>query len=134
MRVFLLEDDPNRVQAFKYVLSLGGHELQHAIDVGGAKLLWTPPYDLILLDHDLGGETFVPSEAPNTGYEFVSWVADSLAVDVKTHPVAIVIHSWNSDGARNMKALLASKGIENVNLLPFSDILLKRVEQALKGK
>ena len=52
MKVFILEDDPYRIVKFRDLLK--GHDLT-IIDSCTKVEEFKPPYDLILLDHDLGG-------------------------------------------------------------------------------
>lgn len=65
-------------------------------------------YELIFLDHDLGGEVYVDSNQPNTGMRVVDWLmshpyhgyADSQ------QPI-FVVHSWNAPAAEIMCNRLA---------------------------
>jgi DNA-binding response OmpR family regulator len=63
--------------------------------------LSTEKYDIVFLDHDLGGGAYLES-GPGTGYE----VAQYIASDSKYNEVPIIIHSWNPVGAENMKKLI----------------------------
>ena len=98
MRVLVLEDDKNRVREFKQrMLEIGvvADYVDKAHDA--IKLLGEKEYDLIFLDHDLGGEVFVNVANSNTGSEVARWIS--------AHPVTcpVVIHSLNPVGADNMK-------------------------------
>jgi CheY-like chemotaxis protein len=67
------------------------------------------PYDLVSLDHDLGGEYFAPSDEVS-GYA----VAEHISKMPKDKlPKKVVIHSFNSNGAKNMENVL--KGIVPVS-------------------
>ena len=57
-------------------------------------------FDLISLDHDLGGEVFCSSELENSGYRVAQFLSDK---EIKGD---IVIHSWNPVGAKNMLNIL----------------------------
>lgn len=102
-RIFVLEDDPNRIRQFRQAAI--GAELTLCSTVADAITAFDRggPYDLICLDHDLGGETYVPSDNDNTGYTFALWLSQ-----FKLQPTAsvIVIHSYNGGGARRMMDVL----------------------------
>lgn len=99
-KVFILEDSPQRIEAFRKLYA--GHEVtvtttaQEAIDVLGRGL----DYDLITLDHDLGGQVYCRSDLENSGYRVAKFLSD------KETKGAVVIHSWNSIGAGKMLGLL----------------------------
>ena len=61
------------------------------------------PWDIVFLDHDLGGQVFVPSSHPNTGYAVAKYMEEN-SVEAKQ----IIIHSMNPAGASNMKTVLPS--------------------------
>jgi CheY-like chemotaxis protein len=109
MRIFILEDDPVRIGFFLRTLSehIGDtDEIHLATDADSALFIFAPPYDLLLLDHDLGGRTYVESHDPNTGYQFLLRVRDRI--DTQTHAI---VHSWNPSGAWAMMRLLHDEGI-----------------------
>ena len=94
------------------------HDITHADNVVDAKAQFAPPYDLVCLDHDLGGETYVPSEHENTGYQFARYLATF-------QPMSVVVHSWNNVGAdRMVKAL---EGHHVVQWMPFGPTLLNAI-------
>lgn len=56
-------------------------------------------YDVIFLDHDLGGDIMVESSNHNTGYTVAKWLCDN-----ESHKDAIIVlHSLNVIGRHNMK-------------------------------
>jgi hypothetical protein len=59
-------------------------------------------WDLLLLDHDLGGEQMVDHSNKNTGSEVARWLNENPA----KKPQAIILHSFNPVGRLNMKKLL----------------------------
>lgn len=101
MRILFLDDDPTRTA--KFLRESIGHEVstaetaQEAID-----LLRSRSFDRVSLDHDLGGEVFVPSEHENTGYQVAKVVAEMPAP-----PPEVFIHSFNPAGAERMKNKIA---------------------------
>lgn len=98
MRVFILEDDPLRMQEFRKVLTKRDPKVQidHAESCSQVDR-FKPPYDLICLDHDLGGRQMGAHE--DNGLMFVRQIKP--LIDPST---VILIHSWNGPGARNMQA------------------------------
>lgn len=107
MRILILDDDLCRHQAFNRKLI--GNDVknvetsQDAIDA-----LQNESWDLVCLDHDLGGKVYVQS-GKNTGYEVAQWLFDNP----EKQPERIIIHSYNPVGAKNMKSLL-----EKAELIP----------------
>jgi CheY-like chemotaxis protein len=66
-------------------------------------------YDLIFLDHDLGGLEMIDSSFYNTGYTVAKFMKEN---NVKGR---VVIHSLNPSGAQNIKFLL-----KNAKVIPFT--------------
>lgn len=107
MKVFLLEDDPARIGVFLRILHActdPGDTIHHATDVDTAMRLWDPPYDLLLLDHDLGGRQMAESHEYNTGYQFL------VRVREKVGRALVIVHSWNPSGAWALMRLLHDAG------------------------
>lgn len=96
MKIFILEDDNNRVHYFEDVLS--GYDVEvydmanDAIDALENKV-----YDILFLDNDLG-------ENAGSGTD----VADFLHrnSDNENNNALIVVHSWNVPAATAMRSLL----------------------------
>ena len=107
----LVEDSDNRIAEFKHYHPdiIVCKTSQCGID----KLMMIDHVDILFLDHDLGGETFVPSFEPNTGMEVVRWIE-------KNNPSIgrVIIHSWNPDGAKYMRMALDRAGYDVV-YIPF---------------
>jgi len=100
MKVFILEDDAERIRRFYDVLE--GHEIRYTDYVEEAKsICLKTEFDILLLDHDLDHEVYVDSNKANTGYQFAKWFRDQ-----GLHVKEIVIHSMNPVGAENMKHAL----------------------------
>jgi hypothetical protein len=74
-------------------------------------------WDVVSLDHDLGGEQYVSSERDDTGMGVVRWIA-------KNKPAVgrFIVHSHNHIGAENMESLLRTTGY-NVKQIPFSNLI-----------
>lgn len=104
MRFLILEDEIDFYprKAMKEILK--HHDLTIAKNVDEAKRLFTPPYDVMLLDHDMRG-FHDNSDYHNTGFQFCVWLVS------QNHPkVPVHIHSQNSVGKRNMSVLLMKNG------------------------
>jgi CheY-like chemotaxis protein len=101
-RMLVLDDDILRQQMFAEVL-VGHIVIQTSTAKSTIKYLQDEDFDYLFLDHDLGGKQMVPS-GPGTGYEVAQW----LAAHLERQPKNIVIHSFNSVGAKNMANLLPS--------------------------
>lgn len=116
LKILILEDDPNRIEIFK--TKLKGHNLFFFDEANDAilamqssvQLIGDNPWDIIFLDHDLGGQVFVPSSHQNTGYTVAKHMKEN---DVKVKQ--IIIHSMNPAGAQNIKSQLPK-----ATIMPFS--------------
>ena len=116
MRIFILEDDPYRIRFFREACI--GLDATFAESYAEAVKKFDGPYDILCLDHDLGGEWMVRSDGPNTGYSFCKWLPES---DGRTRAY---VHSYNPDGAENMMRLLEQKQYTAIRL-PFGPTILK---------
>ncbi len=125
MKIFILEDSQERIDAFEHVLKVfdgGPHEVTVARWKSEACAKFTPPYDLLLLDHDLGGEQMVDTEEDNTGSGFCRFIQEWEASDLG-QPM-VVIHSYNPEGASRMGAILRESGFTRVYKEPFGRAIL----------
>lgn len=100
MRVFILEDDPIRVDYLR--MRLGQHDLTVVSSCTEADR-FKPPYDLILLDHDLGGRQM--EEHEDDGLAFVNLIRDRINKDA-----VIILHSYNPGGAARQHNALRQVG------------------------
>jgi CheY-like chemotaxis protein len=117
IKVFVLEDDPQRIKKIKEMWSKYA-EFDIATSYDEAIKIFKNDYNLLMLDHDLGGKIFVNSNFKNTGAGFARWL---VTQDFKK--CDIIIHSHNSSGATVMAKILLSKNIDNVLRLPFGNIV-----------
>lgn len=105
MKIFILEDNEYRMAKFRRELI--GHEIDRAATVEeGTSLVVANKYDLMFLDHDLGGEEMVNSYDDNTGYKLAEFIASFT--QNKTTPC--VVHSCNPAGADNICRVLPHAG------------------------
>ena len=112
MKVLFLDDNLLRLKLAKQHFI--GYELFLTETVEETiKLLETEsPFDLVSLDHDLGGKTFVPSDK-KSGYEVAKFIY--LMPD---KPKKVIVHSFNPVGAENMMRVLNS--VVSVEHIPFN--------------
>ena len=99
-KIFILEDDITRIDWFRK--EFANHQLFIAMDAdGGKQAVHCEKYDLMFLDHDLGGKVFVNSEDSNTGFQVAKEILKS-----RNAGTPVVIHSWNPIGTKNIASLL----------------------------
>ncbi len=101
MRIFVLEDDDNRIKKFKRELI--GHNVDYVktVDIGKG-MLGENEYDLIFLDHDLGGKQMVDSTEEETGYQ----LALTISTSDKNKNTPCIVHSCNPAGSDNILSVL----------------------------
>lgn len=117
MKILILEDNEYRIAIFKVLFA--NHECHFFTDVAPA-IEYIRTYemnDIMLLDHDLGGEVYVPSSNKNTGWQFAKFLADN-----NYHCKQIIIHSQNTVGAQNMYNTLIGVA-DDLRAIPFPDLL-----------
>ncbi|MDD5589092.1 MAG: response regulator [Candidatus Nanoarchaeia archaeon] len=129
MKIFILEDNTIRIETFKKLATktwdASNLKIFIATDVEEGKIILknNQPFDLAFLDHDLGGEIYVPSENENTGYQLAKFIEkENIKIDT------IVIHSHNPSGAKNMNDILS-----NSHVIQFS-YLIEHWSELFKGE
>lgn len=120
MRIFILEDDRQRNLLFRDVAF--GLDATFSESYAEAIQKYNPPYDVIFLDHDLGDRTYVHSDDENTGASFARWMPPAPAVNAPL----VIVHSYNPDGAENMRRTLEQKGYET-HYIPFGKTVLNMI-------
>lgn len=118
MNLFVLEDDPAR-------RALLGEQLEE-----GDRVVWVetcadfhrfkPPYDLILLDHDLGGRQLEDHEDSGTRFA-------ELMVAGGFKGGAVVVHSFNPVGALRMMQILRTH-CDALRYVPFGGDLFTTIK------
>jgi hypothetical protein len=111
MNIFILEDVDARKDMMVNMLkkTFTGVNILSTNTAEEAKLVlelgmpgWeNEPWDVISLDHDLGGMTYVDSEDPDTGYQAAKFIKEHKIPYKKC-----LIHSMNFAGAMKMQAVL----------------------------
>jgi hypothetical protein len=64
-------------------------------------------FDVMFLDHDLGGKTYADQSHPNTGSEVVRWIGEN-----KPNIKRFICHSMNYDARKAMVNKLEFFGYE----------------------
>lgn len=117
-RVLVLEDDPQRHDQFKDRFIENGNISYTIVETAEECicLLSSNEYELVMLDHDLGGEVFVASSNKNTGAEVARWIAENYD-NISGEPTFIV-HSLNPGGSELMEGVI-KKVTDSVCRIPF---------------
>jgi len=120
MKILIVEDDKQRIRWFRENL------IEHSVDIvetaaSGIFLCQTKKYDFICLDHDLGGEIYVPSENENTGYQVSKAIVNSLNSETP-----VIVHSHNPSGAKNIQSIL-----KHAELIPFCQLIKMNLKEIL---
>jgi len=124
IKVLVLEDDPKRVKKLQQIFIGTNIQMIHYSSVKKAidyckknydklSLEKKPLIDFMMLDHDLDGRVYVPSEEENTGFQFALYIAKETKYDASK----ILIHSRNALGAANMESVLP-----DALIFPFTEI------------
>ena len=104
MRIFVLDDDMQRIKWFKRAFLDEGNSVYYAHDpIEAEEMLRNNEYDKIFLDHDLAGADKPYQRGPKgDGIDLAIIMAkDKIQVDTP-----VVVHSLNHDGSENMLAAL----------------------------
>ena len=112
MKIFILEDNGERVNRFlnKYVedaVTIVNNVEQANI------ILDNIQFDLIFLDHDLGGEMYIKHTDVNTGYQVSKHIKNT-----ENKKATCIIHSFNPNGGLMMRSELHENDIK-VAYAPF---------------
>lgn len=109
MRIFILEDNKERLVAFK--------ELYKTLSVtfcdnvkDAMRICMSEEFEILLLGHDLDDRVYVDSNEENTGYQFVKKLVESG----KQKEALIYVHSLNPIGANKMVNLLHNYGYDGI--------------------
>lgn len=115
MRIFCLEDEIEFYPRNQIQSALLAHDVTYATSKEEAIAKFKGPYDLMLLDHDMEGNYEYRPNYPNTGFAFLKWLTDQpFKIGCQ-----VILHSHNPVGRTNMRNLLASVGVTNVDECPF---------------
>ncbi len=103
LMILVLDDDRGRLVDFE---RQWGHHIVTCVTTAAQAIMMLEHFvfDLVFLDHDLGGQVFVSHAEINTGAAVARWLEDPD--NYRSVPKAIVIHSLNPSGAKYMAQAL----------------------------
>lgn len=126
MRIYVLEDDPERIVSLCRYFDRA--EQRQSEEAGESRLIevqWSqtcsrldefkPPYDLILLDHDLGGRQMRDHE--DCGMTFLTSIREEIG------DALVIIHSHNLAAAARMKQFYPPAVLASYNDIRFWTVL-----------
>jgi hypothetical protein len=114
MKILILEDNIERIEKFKLLFK--NQEVFIYDNVKDAfHICCFIDFDVMFLDHDLGGKIWVDSNEENTGYQFIKWIVN----EKKNKNSLIYIHSMNPIGANNMLNYLLDNEYDGI-WIPFN--------------
>lgn len=114
LNVFIIEDELHKHPRIKILEALKAIRAKVTVARSSdeAKAKFSPPYDVVLLDHDMRG-IYESSDVPHSGFQFLKWsLLQGMWVGDWAPKAKVVIHSQNHTGARNMQAELSKHGIK----------------------
>jgi CheY-like chemotaxis protein len=121
MKILFLDDDYNRTHFFKKHLPSIDAEYSYAETAEEAIDLLdnsAAQFEVVFLDHDLGGKIFV-KEIEGTGYEVALHIVD-MPSDKK--PYQVILHSHNPVGVQRMHKALKGH-VKKIDIIPWSDLV-----------
>jgi len=124
MRILILEDNQERVRQFmkKFIgaVVLCTEDADECIE-----FLKVRDWDILFLDHDLGGEVYVRSFGDKkTGYTVAKWLSENM----DRIPKHVFIHSLNGPGAWNIQSRLPDSILTPFAWLPEVKPTFKKEE------
>ncbi len=115
MKVLFLDDDHNRIRKAREYFSEDALFVAETAPQAISILEKESKFDVVSLDHDLGGKVYCPSDE-FSGYEVANYIA---GMPVERRPYRVVVHTYNPAGADNMMRALKDK-VPELLRIPFS--------------
>jgi CheY-like chemotaxis protein len=132
MKILVLEDNEERIKWFKRKLEPFCDLTMFSNAELAIEKIKEEKFDVIFLDHDLGGKVYVDSNEPNTGYQVAKIIPNTINKDSY-----IIIHSLNPVGIQNMMNELNGMNVIRMHFGTFDfnwiDGKLKIVKRSLYG-
>jgi CheY-like chemotaxis protein len=113
MKILFLDDDSIRIKQARVDFENEALSVAETAEQAIRLLEKYSPYDVISLDHDLGGKIYCPSD-DMSGYAVAEYISK---MSKEKMPKQVVVHSFNPDGAAKMKKVL--QGVVPVLQQPF---------------
>lgn len=111
--ILVLEDSLERIKAFRECFIGKTVTYTDQADVA-IEAVEKTKWDMIFLDHDLGGKLFVDSEEKNTGYQVARLLPETINKDTPC-----ILHSMNWVGSLKMH----KASPDNTYRIPFPKLL-----------
>lgn len=92
MKILILEDNPERMKYFKEKFKNNADIIHTEYSETAITYLKQVEFDIVFLDHDLGGKQ-MDWEEENCGMNVVDWLVENIG-NLKYNP-EIIIHSFN---------------------------------------
>jgi len=109
MKIFILEDNQERIKFFKQLFKF--QEVYFAETVKQAKNYCIKnEFSIMFLDHDLGNEIWVNSKEENTGYQFIKKLVDNKL----QKNCLFYVHSSNPIGANKILNYLLDNNYDGI--------------------
>lgn len=97
LKILILDDDLGRIESFVKNLESDERMVSFSTTASGVmELLQKESWDVLFLDHDLGGQVYVDSNEENTGATVARWLKDHP----EYQPSQIFTHSLNEAGRK----------------------------------
>jgi len=116
LKVLILEDNAERVKQFNKNIAPCHTVIVTDDALQCIEFLKSDMFDVLFLDHDLGGEIYVDINEENTGSTVARWLSENPS----RIPESVYLHSLNEYGRKNMQYY-----IPNSIQLPFAWTVLK---------
>lgn len=113
-RALFLDDSPFRIEWFEHIWK-GEYSIAITAKSCIEKLILNK-YDILFLDHDLGGQVYVDPDIENCGMEVVRWLEHN---DLRR--MFIYIHTWNTPAGKQMLERLMRAGYQ-AHYKPFNKV------------
>lgn len=114
-KMLVLDDDPARVEHLR--TRFPNADLHWAETVETCIPMLAEEWDVIRLDHDLGGEIFVDSNRTDCGMEIVRYILKNKPEHLKE--TIFIVHSKHERAGEKMTAELTAAGYD-CTYVPFS--------------
>jgi CheY-like chemotaxis protein len=126
VKILFLDDDSARHHAFSKLAD--GHVVDYVWTADEAiAALAASTYDLVCLDHDLGGRVYVDIlDEEGTGYT-VALAMEGMPEDRR--PRETIVHSFNPEGARRIADRLGKAGFRVIKA-PFGTFSLPPAKES----
>ena len=117
MKIFILEDEIYCMRHHgggpsprsSILQDVKGHDVTVCESINEAMEKWDPPYDLLLLDHDMEGHFEFNPDHHNTGMVWLRW----LLKDGWTKGIPkpwVILHTWNDEARKRQRKILEANG------------------------